>query len=59
MKEVQFKCRYTLYEACEFYVRTGAMPSQKDCILCLKAFRLRHGLKTIYVFKGVRTGVTL
>jgi hypothetical protein len=59
VKEVQFKCRYALYEECEFYVRTGEIPTQKDCMLCLKAYRLRHGLKTVFVFRGVRSGITL
>jgi len=59
VKEPQVRCRYALYDLCEFYSRTGEMPSNKDCQLCLKAYRLKRGLKTVFVFKGVRTGITL
>jgi hypothetical protein len=53
------RCKYGLHDFCHFWFATGEYPDQKDCILCLKAYRLRHGLKTIVEGKGLRTGVTL
>lgn len=55
------KCRYNLYDKCIYYENTNhlAMPRQSDCVLCVKVYRLKEGLKTVHEFRGFRTGATL
>jgi len=53
------RCRYGLYDLCSFWFATGEYPGERDCVLCMKAFRLRHGLKTVIEARGTRSGITL
>ena len=58
-EKVAPRCRYGLYDLCNFWFATQELPSEKDCVMCFKAYRLRHGLRTIIESRGLRTGVTL
>jgi hypothetical protein len=53
------RCKYNLYDLCSFWFATGEYPDAKDCVLCMKAYRLRYGLRNIVEGKGLRAGVTL
>lgn len=55
------RCRYLLYDECVYNKVTGSEPTREDCTLCIKSYRLKHGLKSIhqYDFRGLRSGVTL
>jgi len=53
------RCKYDLHDLCVYWFATQEQPSEKDCVLCMKAYRLRYGLKTVFEAKGFRTGVTL
>jgi len=52
-------CKYNLYDFCHYAQVTNTMPSEKDCAMCFKAYRLRYGLRTIVEAKGFRAGITL
>jgi len=63
------KCVFNLYKEC-IVLSNKDVKNVKDeygskefidtyCILCIKSYRLKRGLKTVVVNKGVRTGVTL
>lgn len=52
-------CRYNLYDFCHYTQVEGTKPSKEDCAVCLKAYRLRYGLRTIIEAKGFRAGITL
>jgi len=53
------RCKYGLYDLCNFWFATQEHPSRDDCVMCFKAYRLRHGLRTVLEAKGTRVGVTL
>jgi len=53
------KCYFGLYDECKYYEVTNNVPDVDVCTLCIKAYRLKYGLKTKYSFEGFRTGVTL
>lgn len=55
------KCRYNLYSSCIVYENTNhlVVPKQSDCVLCIKVWRLKEGLKTVHEYRGFRTGATI
>jgi hypothetical protein len=53
------KCYFNLYDKCIYYEETKTIPNLDVCSLCVKAYRLKYGLRTKYQFEGFRTGVTL